>query len=144
MAVVDDVGSEIRFLQRNVQRVASAHAPADRADPVFPHVGLRCQEFEGGVEVALHAVFRHAASDFVRHIGRGCDCAAIPIDGQRQAALVCEAHSLILHPIIQAPPFVNHDQRGVGACFGRGCVENALDGLVAALVGHGLAVGGGP
>jgi len=57
MAVVDDRGGELRFLQRDVEGIASAHAPANRTDAVFLHVGLRFKKLDGGVQVAFGAVF---------------------------------------------------------------------------------------
>ena len=41
LAVVNDRGTEVWFLQRHLGRVASAPAPADRTDAVFLYVRLR-------------------------------------------------------------------------------------------------------
>ena len=141
MAVVDHRGGQGGFLQSDIERVASAHAPSDGADAVFLHVGLRREKFESGVKVAFGAVFGDSAHDFVRHVGSGRNFAAIEIDGERDVSLVGEFRSLVFHPIVQTPPFVDDDQRGERA-FSCGRVENTLHGFVAAFVGDGLAVGG--
>ena len=127
-------------MQSDVERVASAHAPSDGADAIFLHVGLRREKVEGGVKIAFGAVFGNAAHDFVSHVGSSRDFAAIEIDGERDVSLVSEFRSLIFHPVVQSPPFVDDDQRGERA-FSCGRVKNTLHGFVAAFVGDGLAVG---
>ena len=87
VAVVDDVGRERGFLQGDIQSIAAAHAPSDRADAVLLHVGLRFRNSNGGVKVAFGAVFGHAAHDLVGLIGRGRHFSAIEIDRQRDVAL---------------------------------------------------------
>ena len=45
-------GGEVWLLQGNVEGIASTHAPADGADTVLLHGGLRLQKFDGSVQVA--------------------------------------------------------------------------------------------
>src|ERR1700733_12963138 len=93
------------------------------------------------MQVALGTIFRYATHDFVRHVGRGGDLAAIEINRKRFIALVGEFGGLVFHPVVQSPPFVDDDQRRKRALAGRS-VEHALHGFVAAFVGDGFAVGG--
>ena len=46
VAVVDDIGRQSWLLERHVERVASAHAPTDRSDAVFPDVRLRSEKLK--------------------------------------------------------------------------------------------------
>jgi hypothetical protein len=105
------------------------------------HVGLRGEKFESRVQVAFGAVFRDAAHNFVSHVGSGGDLAAIEIDRQGHVTLVGQLRGLFFHPVIEAPPFVNHNECGERP-FARRRVEHALHGFVAAFVGDSLAVGG--
>ena len=50
MAVVDDVGRERGLLQRYIERVASAHAPADCANTILLHIRLRGEKFKGRMQ----------------------------------------------------------------------------------------------
>ncbi len=93
------------------------------------------------MEIAFGAVFRDSSHDFVRHVGRGGNFAAIKVDGKGYVSLVRKLRRLVFHPIIEAPPFVNYEQARKGA-FPRRREENALDSFVAALVGDGFAVSG--
>ena len=88
VTVVDDVGGERGLLERHIERVTPAHAPSNGTDAVFPHVGLGGEKLKSCVKIALGAVFRHAAHDFVRLVRGGGDFAAIKIDGQRYVTLV--------------------------------------------------------
>ena len=74
-------------------------------------------------------------------VGRGGNFAPIEIDSERDIALVGKFRCLLLDPIVQSPPFVNHDDRGEWA-FALGSVENSLHGFVATLVRDGFAIGG--
>ena len=77
MAVVDDVGGQRGLLQGHIERVASAHAPADRANPILLYIGLRRQKLKSRVQISLGAVFRDAPHNFVRLLGSGRNFTAI-------------------------------------------------------------------
>jgi hypothetical protein len=68
--------------------------------------GCDARKVEGRVQVAFGAVFGDAAHEFVRHIRRGGDFAAIEIDAERDVALLGELRGLLFHPVVQSPPFV--------------------------------------
>ena len=67
--------------------------------------------------------------------------AAIKINRKRSVSLAGKFGCLFFHPIIETPPFVNHDDGWKGTVAGR-CVEDALHSLVAALIRNSFAVGG--
>jgi hypothetical protein len=77
MAIVNDGGGKGWLIQRNLERVAAAPAPADRADAVFPDVRLRLQKFKSRVPVPLGSIFGNSAHQFVRHVRRVGHSAAI-------------------------------------------------------------------
>ena len=107
----------------------------------FFTLGCDAEKVECSVKIAFGAVFGNSAHDFVGHVGSGRDLAAIEIDGERDIALISELRRLVLHPVVQSPPFVNDDQRRERA-FACGRVKNSLHSFVAAFVGDGLALGG--
>src|SRR5580692_4027538 len=77
LAVVNDVSGERGLLKCDIERVAAAHAPSNRSDAVLLHVRLRLKKFERGMQIALGAVFRDTAQEFMRHLGRSRHFAAI-------------------------------------------------------------------
>src|SRR5206468_10358007 len=77
MAIVDDVGGKRGFLQRYIDGIASALAPAARAHTVLLDIWLRSQEFKSRVQVALGPVFRDAPHNFVRLLGSSRNFTAI-------------------------------------------------------------------
>src|SRR6266404_5882817 len=140
MAIVDDIGSQFRLLKRNVERVASAHAPADGTNTVFLHIGLRLQVLESGVQVTFGAVFRDSTHAFMGLFGSSSDFAAIKIEGQRGIALIGEFRGLLFDPIVESPELVDHDDTGERS-YAFGSVEDCFYCVVATLVGN--VFGGG-
>ena len=49
------------------------------------------------------------------HIGIGSDLAAVEINGEGDVAFVGEALGLLLDPVVDAPPFLNDDDGGMGS-----------------------------
>src|SRR5208282_272645 len=92
-------------------------------------------------QVAGSPVFRQTTHQFVGQVRVVGDLAAIQIDRQRDVSLAGKLLGLLLHPVVQSPPLVNHDQRRKRP-FAGGSVQNSTDGLVTRLVGNGLANGG--
>jgi hypothetical protein len=88
VAVVDYCCGEVGDLESGLQGGASALAPADGADAVFPDVGLFAQKADGVAEVASGAVFGKAAHEFMHLSEFAGDFAAIEIDGERDVVLV--------------------------------------------------------
>jgi len=113
--------------------------------PIAPirsfHVRLRSQIVESSAQVARSAVFGDTPHQFVRQVRRGSDLAAIKVHGERDIALVGEFGGLLFYPVIQSPPFVDHDEGRERALSGR-CVQHAGHGIVAGFVGDRFTVGG--
>jgi hypothetical protein len=133
MTVVDDRCRKRGLLQCDVQRIPATHAPADRADTVLVHIGLRLQEFDGGMQIAQPAVFGESRHKFARGPRIVRDLAAKQINRQGDIALLGKFRRLLLDPMVEPPIFVDHDERGKPA-FARECKKNSLYGFVAALI----------
>ena len=82
---------------------------------------------------------RHAAHQLVSLGGVRGAFPAIEVDGQRHVALVSEPLRLLLHPVVQSPPLVDHNDSRMAS--GRaGQSEVTGDRFVAALVADGFAL----
>jgi len=102
---------------------------------------MRGQKVEGRSQVTGSPVFGQAPHQFVSQVWIVGDLAAIQIDRQRDVALAGELFGLLLHPVVQSPPLVDHDERWKRPFAGRS-VENSVDGVVAGFVGNSLAIDG--
>src|ERR1051326_3946952 len=119
VAVVDDRRGELRLREREVERVAAAEAPADDADAAGVDVLPRRQVLEGVLQIGHGAVVRQPARELVRlaHVLR--HLAAIEIGREGDVALRREAVGLLFHPVVEAPPLLDDDDRRVVAVRGR-------------------------
>src|SRR6266513_2312515 len=118
MAVVDDRRGQARLGEREVEREAAAHAPADDADAAGVDVLPRRQVLEGVREVGHGPVVRQPARELVRlaHLLR--DLAAIEVGREGDVALRREAIGLLFHPVVEAPPLLDDDDGRVVAVRG--------------------------
>ena len=76
----------------------------------------------------------------MRHVGVGGHFAAVEVDGEGDVAFVGEMLRLFLHPVVEAPPFVNDDDGRMRAGASRQ-VKEAVRGVAAAGKGDWLHVG---
>ena len=93
------------------------------------------------MQIALGTVFGHAAHDFMRLLRCGRDLSTIQIDGQRRITLVRQLRCLLFDPVVEPPPFVDHDNSGERPLACRR-VKHRLDGFIATLIGDAFAVCG--
>jgi len=103
MAVVDYVGGESGLLQRNVQRIASAHAQPMAPMRSFLTLGLGLEKFKSGAQVALGAVVGHSAHEFVRHVRAWWQPCRDINRWPAPVALVGQFRSLIFDPVVSIP-----------------------------------------
>src|SRR5271165_7147750 len=76
-SVIDNAGGEFRFIHGKADGVATAHAPSHVGDFGWIDVGARGEVSESSFQIALRAVFRDAAHDFMSFVGRGSHFAAV-------------------------------------------------------------------
>src|SRR5882762_451681 len=112
-AIIHHACGQFRLVHGQLEGPASAHAPSDRTNFAGIHVRARGQIGEGRFKVAHPAVIRQAAHQDVRFILVRSHFSAIQIHGQCHVPLLGVLLRLLLHPVIQAPPFMNHDDRRV-------------------------------
>ena len=74
-------------------------------------------------------------------VASGRDLATIKVNRQRKVALVGELARLFFDPIVQSPPFMDHDDRGKRP-FAFGRVEDGFNRVAITLKGDVFGGGG--
>ena len=93
--------------------------------------------------VAQPAIIRQTAHQNMRLVRRRGHFPPIQIDGQRHISLRGEIFCLVLHPVVQSPIFMNHDDGRMLAAALRQS-QKAAHGVPAAFVGNGFCFYRGP
>jgi hypothetical protein len=106
-------------MNRELKCQASTHRPPDRANVLWVHVWAMRQIIKCRFHLADRPIRRQSAFELagLQRVDR--DLSLIEVQRERYVRVRREFRGLLLYPLIQTPPFMNHNDRWMATGFTR-------------------------
>lgn len=109
LAIIHHTSRKPRLTHRELQRQSAAHGPAQHADVCGVNVGTAYQIIKCRLQITERSILWQIAAEFARFRAVSRDFAGVEVHGQHQIAVRRQMCGLLSYPVVQPPPFMNHD-----------------------------------